>query len=304
MGRDRHLVYLVIGEGRHVPEAIYGIYTARWHERDRSGRTHVVVYTDRVRELPDELRIEQVIVDPQRLASWTRGSVYRAKTCALKDALDTRGAPCVYIDCDTYFRAPADALFARCAKGNSLLHIRELPMTSLGRGSWDAFVGVAYRDAAGRTGVIEADDMMWNAGVIGVPPANAHVLDDVLAAHDSLIEQGLPQISEQVALSQLLAKRTELRAADDVVFHYWGAFRERWQGTLALLLERAERLPVDERANYLYANRPRLTLRQELRHLVKIPLQRLGLVRPTEGSSHHTIPPALPRQQTFSDGRG
>jgi hypothetical protein len=212
----------------------------------------------------------------------------------------TRGV-CVLLDSDTYFRRPPPILYARCDAGQSLLHIRERPMGGMRAndqqplGAWGRFVGAHYRDAQGRAGVIAADDYMWNAGVVAVAPRNLRLLDDVLAVHDSLLEQGHPPISEQVALSQVLAKQTELVAAADVVFHYWGAFRDRWQMTLARLLEQAAQLPAADRPGFLYANRPRLSAAQHARHLFKIPLQWLGVVRQTEASSHHTLPPALPR---------
>jgi len=297
------LVYLVIGEGHHLPEAVFSVSSARWHEPRIGARSQVILYTDSRRVLPHELEIEQRVIPAERLASWTRGSPYRAKVCALRDALDTSGAACVLLDSDTYFRRPPQALYARCGAGKSVLHMKERRMDGMRgataehpQGAWGRFIGMTYRDSRGRPGLVEAGDFMWNAGVVAVPRESAHLIDDVLAVHDSLLEQGLPPISEQVALSQVLAKRADLVAAADVVFHYWGRFRQPWQAALASLLEQAERLPVDQRAGFLYANRPRLSAAQQLRHLVKIPLQRLGFVEPAEASSHHSLPPALPRK--------
>lgn len=297
------LVYLILGQGRHLAEAIFSISSARWHERRVGATSRVLLYTDGERSIPEELEVEQRVVAPDRLALWTAGSPYRAKVCALRDALETCGAASVLFDTDTYFRRPPQALHARCEAGKSLLHIRERRMGGIRDGTaehpqglWGRFVGVTYRDARGGPGLVEAGDFMWNAGVVGIPPRHVELIDDVLAVHDSLLAQGLPPISEQIALSQVLAKRTDLVEAADVVFHYWGTFRDRWQATLASLLDEADRLPVQQRAGFLYANRPRLSVAQHARHLLKIPLQQMRLVRATEASSHHQLPPALPRK--------
>ena len=290
------LIYLVIGEGRHLAEAIFSIYSARWQERAASAKVRIVVYADRPLELPDELEADLRLIEADELEAWTGdGFFYRAKLRVLEDALSTQVVECVLIDSDTYFKRAPGVLFGRVAAGKSLLHIKEKAMGGIG--NWASFVGARYVDASGHSGIVAAADPMWNAGVVAVPLSDRQVLDDVMAAHDSLVEQGYPPISEQVALSQILWKRTVLVAAADTVFHYWGeSFRQRWATALERILAEAMLLQPAERAGYLYARRPRLSYRQHLRHLVKRPLQRVGLVRPSEGSSHHTLPPALPRE--------
>jgi hypothetical protein len=198
----------------------------------------------------------------------------------------------VYVDGDTYFTKDPAILFARLAHRRTLMHIHEGAMGEL----WRGFVGAEYEDASGTRGRVDTTDRMWNAGVVGVTPADAHLLRDILAVQDALLADGFPAMSEQVAVSQVLTKRTEVNQAADVIYHYWGSsFRERWTPILETLLTRAEKLPPEERADFLYSCRPRLTVRQQVRALVKRPLQRIGVVPRTEISNHHALTPDLPR---------
>jgi hypothetical protein len=173
------------------------------------------------------------------------------------------------------------------------MHIAEAAMDF----EWSMFVGTTYRDKRGAARRIQADDTLWNAGVIGLSSQNAELADDMLAAHDSLIAQGLPpDPAEQVAASLILGRHTDVIPASDVVYHYWGKdFRRRWEPILAQALFASRRDPYEDRIDFLYRYRPRLSSAQHARRLTKKPFQAFGLVRTGPRASHHCFAPALPR---------
>jgi hypothetical protein len=289
------LVYVVVGNGFFRNQMLFSAYSARRQERREGEPCTIALYSTAVLELPDELQIDLRLISPEDYEAWSaEGSAFshRATVCALQDALARTSAPCIYVDGDTYFTKSPAALLARLKDQQTLMHVDEGAMGAL----WREYVGAEYQDASGTKGRIDARDRMWNAGVVGVTPADAHLLRDVLAVHDALVADGFPAMSQQVAAAQVLTKRTQVKKAADVIYHYWGTgFRKRWAPILGMLMVRAQELPREERADFLYSYRPRLTLRQNARHLVKRPLQRIGVVPCTEISNHHALTPALPR---------
>src|SRR5437763_14533034 len=77
------------------------------------------------------------------------------------------------------------------------MHIVEGAMSSFP--AWSAFIGRSYSDGSGASHEIAATDQMWNAGAVDLNAADAGLLRDAMAAHDSLPAQGLPRgLVEQV----------------------------------------------------------------------------------------------------------
>ncbi len=136
------------------------------------------------------------------------------------------------------------------------------------------------RDAAGNSYQIRPEVNMYNAGVIGIDPADGGLLQRVLDMTDQLCEVSELHVLEQFAFSYLLAAQTELREADDLVFHYWPPYlHEPFRKRLDQLFAQAETLPLEERVEFLFANRPQPTWARRGKVIAKRALQIAGVIR-------------------------
>ena len=62
---------------------------------------------------------------------------------------------------------------------------------------------------------------IWNAGVIGLDPADAKLLDEVLDLTDQFCACSNLHVLEQLAFSYVLTQRSVVSETHDIVFHYW-----------------------------------------------------------------------------------
>jgi hypothetical protein len=62
---------------------------------------------------------------------------------------------------------------------------------------------------------------MWNSGVIGMHPDQLPLIPEILNLNDELYPPALFRTTEQFAVGVVLANRTNLSEARDVVHHYW-----------------------------------------------------------------------------------
>jgi hypothetical protein len=76
---------------------------------------------------------------------------------------------------------------------------------------------------------------MYNSGVIGLAPADFHLLREALQWTDNALPFGQPHTLEQLALSLSLGKDTDVRTVDDTVHHYWNQ-RPQYNAAISQLL--------------------------------------------------------------------
>ena len=198
-------------------------------------------------------------------------------------ALNLYQQPTVLVDGDTWFRKPASELFCRVGPGETVMHIREGSISEIRSplmNSMSRLLGENAFNLNGKEVSIAASSDMWNAGVVGLHPDNAGLLEDVLALTDSLCERSDLHVLEQFAFSWLLSHRTNLREAADVVFHYWPPYlHQPFRAKLPEICEQSRDLSECDRPEFLYAHRPRPTFARRSKVVIKRIAQRLGLVR-------------------------
>lgn len=280
---SRTLLYLAYGNDRAVHEATFAVLSALRFVLGRPDY-RLLVYTDRPQEFAD-LPVATVPLEPALLEQWAGpgGYVHRRKLMAIADALHRHPDPTVFLDGDTWLIRSPDALFGRVGPGRAVLH---LPETRLLESDSDAkralSAHVATRDFATRGRgpvVIDPNAMMWNSGVVGIHPDDAHLVQEALDLTDAIwAEHRGSHDLEQFALGQALESAVQLSSADDVVFHYWPPhLRRPFLQRLPVLLERTRHLPPAQRAATLHRERPRSTGVRRVKMLIKKQLWRLGL---------------------------
>lgn len=278
------LLYLSYGTGLHEHEVAFSVNSAfRWNLPGTSYRS--VVYTDHPESF-ENLPIDTHFVSPETWTEWggIRNFKHRRKILALQDAIARYDSPVVLLDGDTWLKAPVDRLFERVGPGKSLMHIREGQVSEVATPLYSELHVLLNKsileNAAKAPYQISSESIMWNAGVIGIHPADACLLDDVLSVTDQLLQNSDLHVLEQFAFSFVLSQHTLLREGHDLVFHYWPPylhqpFRERVAELMAISAD----MPLEQRIHYLYSHRPRPTWIRRGKVIAKRILQMAGLIR-------------------------
>jgi hypothetical protein len=280
----RNLLYLSYGTGPHEQEVMYSVLSGiRWSASNRDYR--VLVYTDH----PDvfcNLPAHVQFISSDQWGDWAgpHSFKHRRKILALKHAFKHYCGTTVLLDGDTWLRAPAQRLFERIDSGSALMHIGEGRVSEvqspLYRHMCDLLEKAEFEDSEGKHFRISPETMMYNAGVIGIDSADAQILDEVLDLTDQFCKLSDLHILEQFAFSYVLMKRTKLREAADLVFHYWPPYlHEPFRETLPNLMAETESMPIRERADFLFAHRPRPTWHRRGKVIAKRVLQMAGIIR-------------------------
>lgn len=286
------ILYLSLGNGAHIDEIAYSVYSAMrfLHKSRRDCR--LVVYTDlpnRFSFLPLEVRH----VDAYRRTEWCEplGYLLRAKACVLRDAIRTIGGKCVLIDSDTYFIRSPDELFNLIRPGQSVMHELLGPFASWGRGQVAALLE-AEHPTTHRGEVWDLSPYTWdyNSGIVGLDEADAACLEDVLPLCDLFYARTGQWGSEEFAHSACLARGTRVAEAFRIVGHYYHpATKAAFRKTLPNLLNTSSQMDELQRAEWLFKSRPVEPLRFRLFLKVnrgKSLLRKLGLFRKPLRSSH------------------
>ena len=92
------------------------------------------------------------------------------------------------------------------------MHIREASISEIatpqGRMIADFLTRERFLGIDGRDLTIPVDTALWNAGVVGLDPADTNLLDEVLHLTDQFCTRSNLHILEQLAFSYILAKLT------------------------------------------------------------------------------------------------
>lgn len=229
------------------------------------------------------LRAEVIHYHPDQLREWAgpKDFHWRIKLKTMEDVLQRYHAPAVLIDGDTYFRKSPDRLFDRLRPGSSLLHIREGRVCDLeDQEHRDLTRLLTEKEICDPMtgGRITPMNAMWNSGVFGMHPADAHLLTSILALTDRIVEEEPIYTSEQFASSYMLATQTDLRPCDDVVYHFWSKiYRRPFRSRMPQLLRRTEGMSEAERAAVLYSIRPTTPFRRKMRNSMIALMDDLGM---------------------------
>jgi len=200
----------------------------------------LIVYTDNPEIFKiylSDLPIEYSLLTPVILEDMLAGTdfIHRRKVAVID--LTFRNFPnedLVFMDSDTFCMNDPKPLLDRLSTGVSLLHKREynlkdgLALFSLfGQGQYpEAFIDyLSDREffILGKPETFSIQDYSWNSGVIGLNKQFRKYMPDIFAMTDDFFAHSHWFVSEQMAFSLILQRKTHIVAAENVIVHYWGA---------------------------------------------------------------------------------
>jgi hypothetical protein len=268
----RNILYVSYGEGPHLHETVFSALTMMRFGPD----VRACVVTDQ----PEFFRaygIDALPVTAEAMQQWMGAARlnHRCKIMALKHACETLAGTSIMVDGDTIFRASPMKLFERVAAGRSVMHMRE---GLLGESRVEGLRRAGRELAA--AGIAQgAATMMWNAGVVGISRADGPLLDEVLAMTDMLLARKFLPQWEQISFSVVLAAKTKLQEARDVVEHYCvSPQRKQFRKLLPMVLAAAMEQDGEQRAAFLHERRLRTPLSARARVLVKDVANAVGVI--------------------------
>jgi hypothetical protein len=281
----RNVLYISYGTGLHEQEAVFSLLSAwRWAP-PKSDDVHFLILTDHPESFTNlPATVELITADQWREWAGPTQFNHRRKILALQYALSRYCAPTVLLDADTWLRKPPRKLFERIAPGKTIMHIREARISEIatpqGRMIVDFLTREQFVDSDERDIRIPIHTAMWNAGVIGIDPADTKLLDEVLLLTDQFCGRSTLHVLEQLAFSYVLSLRTHLQEAHDIVFHYWPPYlHEPFKQKLPEIMGQITGLSLEDRIAKCYEHRPRPTLPRRGKVVLKRGLQSLGLLR-------------------------
>lgn len=280
------LLYLSYGHGLHEQEVAFSVLSAwRWIAAEAAA-PRILVYTDHP-ELFASLPVTIELITEEAWREWAGPFRYnhRRKILALRHALHKYHNSTVLLDGDTWLRKPPAALFERIGPGRATMHLREGRLTEIAmpipREMVTLLEAHRFSDAGGHLLSIPPSSAMWNAGVVGIHPSDAPLLDEVLHLTDQLCAKSKLHVLEQFAFSYVLEQRMQhLSGAGDLVFHYWPPYlHDPFRLKLPEIMARYNSFPLELRAEKCYAHRPRPTSARRVKVMAKRVMQAMGLLR-------------------------
>ena len=278
------LVFYSYGPGPHVAETVFAVLSAVRLDGVSPADYQVVVVTD----APDAFAGLPVAVEPvtpEQVRHWAGPANFnhRIKIGVIQHVLARRGGPVVMVDGDCYFLKSSARLFDRVGPGRSVMHVREGELGHLAALGYDrnrlAELSIDLGSAGGRY-AFSLTTPMWNAGVLGIDPADAPRLDEVLALTDAVHAAVPTKVSEQLAFSVVLGRHNRVTPTRDVVFHYHQFFiRDPFRQRLPPLMRETADLPPAERAAALFPHRPVAPTGKRIKAAFKRALKPLGLFK-------------------------
>lgn len=226
---SRVLVYQDYGLQDVIRQTMFSIVSLL-KKIEESERLEVWIYTDHKTIFTDFFgdhpRLRYIEITKEQIQKW-RGQinfVHRVKVEILKDAGQKFKGCLFYCDGDTYFMSSPSHLFSRVNDRYSLMHIAE---NALDKGKDPLskkilkFVKKHHFQVHHELVGIGPSTVMWNAGVLGLSEKNKALLDLVLELTDQAYSLYQKHVMEQLAFSFFLQTRSEIVAADSVIYHYW-----------------------------------------------------------------------------------
>jgi hypothetical protein len=249
----------------------------------------ITVFADRPQDY-SSLGVRCVDISAEQLRAW-RGPLdfsHVVKLEVLREALKLFDEPCVLVDADTYFRKHPSKVVARVGPGRSVMHLRECRVgepesaeqLELARHLFDA----PFAERDGSRLLIEPGMALWNAGVLGLDPADSAVLDDAIELTHQVYERTRSFVSEQLSVSFMLQRATTVRPTADAIFHSWPYLRSykppygetAFARAIQDIVLSSEQRPVDERAALVSGHLYRTPVLGRLSWALRLLAERVG----------------------------
>ena len=231
-----NLVLQSFGRETEYRRAVLTILSFFAHSSVPLKDSNVLLFTDQ----PDffkpylaGLPIEFVLLTPEKIKSM-RGKIdflHRMKIALIEEAFVKTEGSILYADSDTFFTADPAPLMNQLSVDCSFMHVWEyqfermrnlpLPAGETARAFLSLIETNSFWLANQETLKITPQHSSWNAGVMMLHRSHKAFIPDVYALTDQFYPSTQNHASEQYAFSIVLQKNTELRACDQVIYHYW-----------------------------------------------------------------------------------
>lgn len=235
----KNLVLLSYGNEAEYLRAIFCVLSFfAWYDRDEA-LPRIIIYTDKPDFFYNHLgkeHIEYYLITSNELVEMLNqtGFLHRRKVKVID--LTFQRYPdddVLFLDSDTFIIAEPSSLIAALEPGFSYMHKKEYTIntgldlfTSYNQAEYpQAFLRyILSRDfeIGGGVETFSGADYSWNSGVLGLHRNFSHYMDNVLELTDGFYNSSKWFISEQLAFSFILQRKTTIKPADHLVLHYWG----------------------------------------------------------------------------------
>ncbi|RNL52582.1 hypothetical protein D7004_13630 [Pedobacter jejuensis] len=234
----KNFVLLSYGSDLEYKRAIFCIYSfLSW--KPNLNNLRFVIYTDNPEafktHLPS-LNIEYVLLTEDLERQFLKGTTFNhLKKVGVID-LTFKKYPnehLFFVDTDTFFIKNPSKILNSFVKGKSFLHKREYRLGDAISEfavfnqahfplSFMKFISGRVLKMNNETVKFDENDYSWNTGLLALNSDFSSYMEDVADLTYQFYQNSKWFVSEQLAFSLVLQKVTEIRPANDVVFHYWG----------------------------------------------------------------------------------
>ncbi|MDP3262595.1 MAG: hypothetical protein U1E06_05110 [Tabrizicola sp.] len=233
------LLYLLYGtDDRYHSELTFSVASALHHLAHKQSELRIVLVTDQGNQRPD-LGVEHILITEEQIFRWQLDGRYNhaLKPFVVQHALTLLKEKLAFVDTDTFFLKDPRLLFERVGPGRTALFCDEGALgdgrpgrpalfsdeVALGEDMQDSWANTVKALPDGVCGYdLSLNTRMNNSGIIGIDPADADLLDDVIAVMSALRAVDPVFTAEQLAATIVFREKTMVSFCSDVVDHYLG----------------------------------------------------------------------------------
>jgi hypothetical protein len=202
------------------------------HNLKPPANTAVYVYTDQPAFFESFIsffhRFEIKEISQTQLKEWSGiGSAQRVKMEIISEVLSHTGGNLLFLDTNTYIKAPLENIFAGIEKGYFFLHSYKASLNSAVDTELSQLNKFLATDAIWQNGQkLSIEDIrIWNTNVIGLNSTYKAVLDDITELNDVIYKQFPKPVVEAFAFSYCLQKAGEVKTCNEQI-PYYGSLKE------------------------------------------------------------------------------
>jgi len=247
---NKNLVMLSYGRESEYYRAIFCILSYfAWTEETNRNEIRILIYTDNpifFQSYLKDMDIEYIHLTSVMLEEMLEETnyIHRRKVGVINLTFQRfPNTDLLFIDSDTFFVHKIDDMLGGFDVGKSYMHKREYSFeeglnlfNSFNQGHYpSAFINYISDRNFMLGGVPEKfskHDYSWNSGVLGLDKGFMHYMPDVYNLTDAFYASSKWFVSEQLAFSLILQKRTEIRPAEKYIVHYWGSRQKKLMDNL------------------------------------------------------------------------
>jgi len=243
------VLYLAHGTESVYYQTAFSVLTLLHHLKGNFSELAIVVYTDNVGFFKGYFNTATVSIEPLKKNQiidfmGAHGFIHRAKPLVIQDCFIKYKKDVLFLDGDTIFLKDPTNLLKEINPSCSIMNSDEYDMQDGGIHELQHWFDLrrAIKTSSftlhKKEFTIPLATRMWNAGVLGISYANAHLLEDVVDLTDQLYARCPLFSMEQFATSFVLQNNTQVTSSKDYIFHYcYGGVKRTINYHLALFFE-------------------------------------------------------------------